>query len=114
MRRLLAFTAILLLVAATAEARVVQAPETERGGQAVPGKATGPGCADPAALHCAISYPGGFGWFGVPDLDAISRLTAIARTELATGRPTWRRTRSLGRPTWRLPPVQRHLQPRLR
>ena len=113
MRRLLAFTAVLLLVAAAAEARVVQAPETERGGQAVPGKAAGPGCADPAAFRCAIAYPGGFGWFGVADLEAISRLTALARADLAAGRPAWRRTRSLGRPAWRLLPGPHHPHPRL-
>ena len=106
MRRLLAFSMLLLLVAAAAEARVVQAPDTERGGQAVPGKAIGPGA--------GMSYAGGFGWFGVPDLDVISRLTAAARAELAAGRPVWRRPRAaVIRPAWRLTPAQRQMLPRL-
>ncbi|MDN3568523.1 hypothetical protein ACFQY5_16585 [Paeniroseomonas aquatica] len=116
MRRLLPLLLLLLLVAAAAEARVVQAPETERGGQALPrkaaGSAKGPDCLDAAVFRSGLAFPGGFGWFGVPDLELVARLNAVARAELAAGRPRWRRLHPLGRPAWRAGP--KPLLPRLR
>lgn len=115
MRRLLPLL-LLLLVAAAAEARVIQAPETERGGQTLPRRADGPAkwpdCFGPAAFRGAAVFPGTFGWFAVPDIELVARLTAAAQAELALGRPRWRRPHPLGRPPWRLGP--RPLLPRLR
>ena len=113
MRRLLPLL-LLLLVAATAEARVVQAPETERGGQTLPRRSVGPDCIDAAAFRCAAAFPGSFGWFAVPDLELVARLTAAARAELAAGRPRWRRPHPLGRPGWRFGTGPRPVLPRLR
>ena len=116
MGRLLPLLLLLLLVAATAEARVIQAPETERGGQTLPrradGRANGSDCFNPAAFRTAVVFPGSFGWFAVPDIELVARLTAAGRADLALGRPRWRRPSPLGRPPWR--PGPHPVLPRLR
>ena len=111
MRRLLPLL-LLLLVAAAAEARVIHAPETERGGQTLPRRADGSDCFNPAAFRAAVVFPGSFGWFAVPDIELVARLTAAGRADLALGRPRWRRPSPLGRPPWR--PGPHPVLPRLR
>lgn len=93
MRRILppdlALVALLLLTADGAEARLVRSPATERGGHALQ-----PG----AAIPCATLS---LGWFLLPDLEAIARLTAAARADLVLGRPLRRNPRWVGRQPWR-------------
>lgn len=81
----LPLAALLLLMAGRAEARLVQSPETERGGHTLQ-----PG----AAVPCATMS---LGWFLLPDLEAIARVTAAARADLVLGRPFWRSPRLVGR-----------------
>jgi|GEM_PF-4647975 len=100
----LAITALPLLAAVPAEARIVQQgqpPAAESGGQPVPAAGSAqPGCAAPVAVEmvCALAAPfarGAFAWW--VQVEEVVRATAVARLQFAAERTSWRAPRLAAR-----------------